>query len=746
MARALSFGAAFGCVYDLETPLPTKQHPRANNMSIQEPIVLDDSDYEVVQDSGDEALFSEDEDDNRLPEVIPIIDDDAELSSTRLPIRDINIRLPDVKEHSVKLFDGTTIRPGDTVELRDAAMTGKKRQSGDYLRVHYIIHNLETDGIRLRGHRLRRCKYHGPIFDWKLNEVVMLLHTTEGDARSHWIQGLEDHPLEEVLQQKHCTITHKSYFASNFSTETYPSFFNRLSDEEKKDWVFHKGKLFCRAVHIIHLSANGKSYNGIVRHISEGEADDQPRPSPAAGTGPGSSEHTGIFIDAPDDAKLTPKHRVPFPVVAQKYTFGDAFCGAGGTSQGAKQAGLVVKWGLEIDHRALQAYTLNHGHAEPFLMDVRDFPPPLTSKEAIRVDILHLSPPCQYWSMVHTVPGANDQDNYEALYTVQRVLRQVNAKVVTLEMAPGLLLKHGREFRQLLNQFWSENYNVRYGVRDFSGLGLVQRRRRLLIIAAKRGYPLPPFPAATHGPQGSGLERFTSVYDALHPLRTLGPQSLDDQYHLPQGKLTKPTYDPTNTHLKGCITTNGGDNYHWDGQRRFTPRENSLFQGFPYGYYFFGSARSANRQIGNAVPPIVAEAMFRTIAAALEAFSHGFIGADDEIEDLYNHLAQNPKAVLPEPAERRLGERFDRPASNSGFRYLVRQKRNTSGSSSPSGSSTPTRRAALFSHSIPIELGPRRDFNEMYRSRKPARKEERHEGWQLLEASGEVIDLSGDDD
>jgi DNA (cytosine-5)-methyltransferase 1 len=59
---------------------------------------------------------------------------------------------------------------------------GDGMNSGDFLRVKYIIIDLETDEIRLRGHRLRRTKYLGQVFDCEytyLSKPQLLVRHTD---------------------------------------------------------------------------------------------------------------------------------------------------------------------------------------------------------------------------------------------------------------------------------------------------------------------------------------------------------------------------------------------------------------------------------------------------------------------------------------------------------------------------------------------------------------------------------------
>lgn len=89
--------------------------------------------------------------------------------------------------------------------------------------------------------------------------------------------------------------------------------------------------------------------------------------------------------------------------------------------------------------------------------------------------------------MNSTHNGQNDQANYEAIYTVGPILKKVKPRVATLEQTFGLMTheQHQRNFKMLLNDIGKAGYDLRYKIQDMSKLGLVQKRKRLLIIAAR---------------------------------------------------------------------------------------------------------------------------------------------------------------------------------------------------------------------------------------------------------------------
>lgn len=172
---------------------------------------------------------------------------------------------------------------------------------------------------------------------------------------------------------------------------------------------------------------------------------------------------------------------------------------------------------------------------------------------------------------------------------------------------------------------------------------------------------------------------------------------MGDPYHQLQSMkvIDKDPYDPHTSLLKGCITTGGGTNYHYSGIRKFTPRELSLLQTFPMNYQFSGSKGKATKQVGNAYPPVMATLKFKTIAKTLEAFDHGFLDAEDDVDDIDMFL--NDKGIkLPETNGRLM---------RSPYRYLVGGQR-----IHPQHPCNPRVPSAIFRHSTDIAPRSRQRF------------------------------------
>jgi DNA (cytosine-5)-methyltransferase 1 len=165
----------------------------------------------------------------------------------------------------------------------------------------------------------------------------------------------------------------------------------------------------------------------------------------------------------------------------KKYTFGDAFCGGGGMSTGAQMAGLTNLWAFDRDQEAIDTYRIRFPEAQTYHASVDEF---LTLDESdLRVDVMHLSPPCQPHSPAHTTPGKDDEENEATGLAVSSCLRKGRPRYATLEQTFGLL--HRNEwFSAVIASFTSEGFSVKWEVLQCEQYGVPQTRKRLFILAA----------------------------------------------------------------------------------------------------------------------------------------------------------------------------------------------------------------------------------------------------------------------
>ena len=166
----------------------------------------------------------------------------------------------------------------------------------------------------------------------------------------------------------------------------------------------------------------------------------------------------------------------------QRYTLCDAFCGAGGTSRGAMKAGLRVELGFDHWDVACRTWLKNFPTAVNYELDVNAF----VSLKGVehKVDILHLSPPCQFFSQAHTTRGKNDEVNIDAQFVITDLLKKTRPRVATMEQTAGLPRRHQDYLHAILQMFTAIGFSVRWRVLKCSDFGLAQNRMRLFVIAS----------------------------------------------------------------------------------------------------------------------------------------------------------------------------------------------------------------------------------------------------------------------
>ncbi|QGI66068.1 related to cytosine C5-DNA methyltransferase [Fusarium fujikuroi] len=292
----------------------------------------------------------------------------------------------------------------------------------------------------------------------------------------------------------------------------------------------------------------------------------------------------------------------------QQYTIFDSCSGAGGVSRGALMAGFKVRYALDKAPEVWDTYQANFPETELFKMSLDQF---LSSAQTshLRVDVLHFSPPCQFFSPAHTHASEHDDANIFALYGCNQLLKKLRPRIVTVEQTFGLTHdRHEEYFNGFLGDFTQHGYSIRWRVIKLCTWGAAQDRRRLIIIAAAPGERLPTFPQATHNQEGSnGLLPYNSIGKALRGIRA--GDDLHDLDNVHYFDPPRAPYDPER--LAGTITTGGSDFYHPDGSRKLTLREYASLQGFPKSHQFLGTKTSIKRQIGNAFPPNTVRVLYK---------------------------------------------------------------------------------------------------------------------------------------
>lgn len=394
-------------------------------------------------------------------------------------IQDNSIRT--LQTHS---YAGRTLRFGKTVELADAS----------FLRITTILEDRRTGDLFLRGLRFQRTLSLDGVLPFKRNEVAMILKLDKNDHRDILEQSAKTVELAAVVRIRDLIKTNQQFPALSYR-ET-----DLESQKFSKQFIYDHCRLVCRW-NYVRISKN----EGFLRKMTDEESDE----------GHSIAQHhlkydfRGLTVPGGDcprwldtEESFDRKERMrcffidplgfhprltnpPRPRAQQRrYTFGDGFCGCGGASRGAYGAGLRVAWGFDQDPHAIATYHANFPNTRCEGIAVNDFITALT--EDYKVDVLHLSPPCQTFSPAHTRPGPNDESNGASFLAIEELLKKVKPRVVTLEETFGLTRIHDHLpwFNSMIQSLTKLGFSVRWKVFNLQDFGLPQPRRRLFLFAS----------------------------------------------------------------------------------------------------------------------------------------------------------------------------------------------------------------------------------------------------------------------
>ncbi len=317
----------------------------------------------------------------------------------------------------------------------------------------------------------------------------------------------------------------------------------------------------------------------------------------------------------------------------------DLFSGCGGLTLGMKKAGLHVLGAFEIDALAAETYRRNHRATRVWEGDIRDVDV-AGVRRALRLapgrlDLLAGCPPCQGFSQLRTLRGAQRvrDDRNDLVLEFLRFAREFRPKTIMMENVPGLVSNW--RMAKLVRCLRRNGYSCECRVLDAAEYGVPQRRQRVILLAGRRGRV--PF-AETAKARTSVREavawlahRPDSERDPLHELRAAhslrvaaliskiprdggsrGNLSARSQlqchkkcagFYDVYGRMNWNDVAPTIT--SGFVNPSKGRFLHPAEDRAISLREGALLQTFPPRYYFslrrgkYGVAE----MIGNALPP-----------------------------------------------------------------------------------------------------------------------------------------------
>lgn len=332
----------------------------------------------------------------------------------------------------------------------------------------------------------------------------------------------------------------------------------------------------------------------------------------------------------------------------------DFFSGCGGTCKGFKNAGMDVVFAIDNDRAARLTFKANFRDTRLSRRDIERVS--TGSLKALVVSckghpiLFSASAPCQPFTKQKTIQRANDE-RQGLLNDFQRFVEFYEPELVFVENVPGMqkIRSENGPFSVFLRMLDRLSYSYVCGVIASQSYGVPQLRRRLVLIASRLGSI--DFPIPTHGPQSS--QPYSTVGEWIadlppiaagethpnvlnHRAAALSQKNLERIRALGEGgdRRKWPEHLKLKCHLNGydghtdvygrmhwgrpasglttrCISLSNGRFGHPEQDRAISVREAACLQTFPRDFVFRGNLNSMARQIGNAVPVLLAEAFGR---------------------------------------------------------------------------------------------------------------------------------------
>ena len=343
----------------------------------------------------------------------------------------------------------------------------------------------------------------------------------------------------------------------------------------------------------------------------------------------------------------------------------DFFCGAGGMSYGLTQAGIKVLAGIDNSKDCEATYQRNIPEARYIRHDIVSLTAPeLGRRLGIQPDDPDLifcgCSPCQFWSKIRTDKMKSEKTAF-LLKQFQRFIRHFRPGFVVVENVPGLARTKDHTILDDFIRFLKKlNYNCADGIINAVQYGVPQNRMRYLLIASRVAEvrPLPKDETSEHltvadvigqmngfAPISAGT-RDQSEFN--HTTMSLSDKNLERIAITPRSGGTRKAWagradlqidayrqsdaifrdvygrmawdKPAPTITTKFLSLSNGRFGHPDEDRAISVREGAALQTFPASYVFVGSSLAAlGRQIGNAVPPVLA----KRIGEHLMGLRHG---------------------------------------------------------------------------------------------------------------------------
>jgi DNA (cytosine-5)-methyltransferase 1 len=302
------------------------------------------------------------------------------------------------------------------------------------------------------------------------------------------------------------------------------------------------------------------------------------------------------------------------------------FAGCGGSSLGYSAAGFLELLAVEIEPNAASTFRRNFPDVAVFEGDIAQLTVAAILNECGlevgQLDVLDGSPPCQGFSTAGLRIMEDPRNQLFREYV--RLLRGLQPKAFLMENVSGMVKGPMREiFVEILKELKASGYRVRAMLMDAQWYGVPQIRKRMIFLGIREDLGIEPeFPAPErfrvtcrdaigHIPAGQPGPHHPRVLEAW---RLAKPHQDLRKSRMKAGSYQSAKLDPTRP---SRTQTASHMHWRWDVARQLTRDEAALLMSFPSQFHFHASRNDYTRRIGNAVPPLLAEALALALRKAI---------------------------------------------------------------------------------------------------------------------------------
>ncbi len=264
------------------------------------------------------------------------------------------------------------------------------------------------------------------------------------------------------------------------------------------------------------------------------------------------------------------------------------------------------------------------------------------------VDLIIGGPPCQSWSILGNRRGFDDL-NGKLMHEFVRFVREARPHAFIMENVDGFLtFDNGAAWKEIFKQFRECDYPyfVHSWRLDAVNFGVPQYRKRAFLVGVDEAFRdasqlTPPLPTSRPRPKNTSQvipdfdDRpfYATVRDAFvndltilpnHEPRIHGDRVRARYLQLPPGGRDRVDHtdrlrwdEPSGTVLVGSSGGGARPFIHPEEPRHITVREAARLQSFPDEWVFTGNQTAQYRQVGNAVPPLLAATVIRHVVSFL---------------------------------------------------------------------------------------------------------------------------------